>query len=563
VRLWRRAPAHGGMLVTLLVCFLPLLTLLVGVRNFAVLAAYTLPHVRAAALMLTLTLGLCLAVSILVRGLWYEIPWTFGQLTRVDRVLLSVLAAPDLPVALARALDRLHPLVRPFVRRRLRLWQSAAEAAPGDGQADLVRVMRLMEDRWREEQAMGQVLPPRWPRWMLGRRIELTAAAGTAVVAVLTLLAVHQPTEVPVWTGARDSAALDRVFSSELPAVVSGLSRCDAELDAMPCFDGLRRTLREAERDCPGLHDAVVHLLQVGSRGRRRLHSIWRARDRLNHLMQEHDVPYFVRSQIRAARGCGGRDLFYTLSYRVQACRWYRRQGDSTRLPVLHLVRADDLNVVESYMGTTDEAEAYVTILLGRLEVFLEQNLLPLLRRDDPVGRAARHGLRQARIALDSEEAARADMAKLMIEGLTRHELHHLWTGLDPEPPTALWVWMRDYAETAVRGVASELGAFLGELTLGPGYARTRLAVMIDALERHEGHRGHHGLARIFVLSKLLGLALEGPPQWQAYLVVSQAHRLESLPDTELAERVAALHRELFGVEAPVFEPVDNGPSGS
>jgi hypothetical protein len=554
VRVFWRAPEHGGMLFALLLAFLPLLCVLVGLRNFAVLPAATLLNLRSAALIMTVMAGVGLALPILVRGAWYEVPWSFGQLILADRMLAAALSGgePRSEEAVAQSLDRIHPLVRPFVRRRLSMWRSAAAQA-GAGEAELSQVMSFLSERWKEERKSDEELPKDWPGWMRGQWIPAIAAGVVVLFGALTLLAVHRSQVTTTWECGGDGDAGRELFEEAIPAVISDLSYRGGDIQDLDSFAGLERSLKAAEAYCPGIRDKVIGLLDLGSRGRRRLHSIWRARDRLNLLLQVNKVPYFVRARVRARRRPGGGDLFYTLNYRITDCRRYRVKNRGEVFPVLHLQRADQLNVIEYYVGAADEEDPYVTMLLDRVEVFLERRMREVVGRDDAVGDAATRGVLAVAESLEAlEQGVAGPVGAFVVEGLTRHELHHKWLGLDPEPPTALWVWMSEYTSDAVRGVAAEVGAFLGELSYHPAYARMRLALMLDSLQTAEGHRGYHGVARVFLLQQLF--EVESAWEWRSALPHLVAPILATISDAELAGRIRRCHQNLFGVPAPVFE---------
>jgi hypothetical protein len=559
IRLRRRAPEHGGALVTLLLAFIPILCLLVGLRSIAFMAAHTLLHIRSAVVILTVVVGGCLAVSILARSAWYEIPWTFGQLTRVDQMLAAALAEQDTEATLSASLEKLNPLVRPIVRRRLRLWKSAAAEVPGAGEADLSRVMHFLEERRREERELGEEPPAIWPGWMLG--IRPYVILGTAVLAFIlpTWLAAHRPPVALDWVIRLDNPELDSIFTDEITEAISDLSRHREDSSDLGSISGLSASLQRAEILCPGIHDGLMDLLKLGELGRNRLHSIWRARDDLNYLLQVKGVPYFVRSRVRARRGVGGRDLFYLLTYRVVDCRQYRLVDSELEYPVLKLERADRLNVIERYVATTDEEEPYVSILLNRVGEFMDQRLLEVAEGDDLVADIVRSGLATAGMELSEfASGVKGRLGEWVVEGLTRHELHHKWLGLDPDPPASLWAWMSGYSEDSVRGVASEVGAFLGELGYQPAYARMRLALMIDAISTYPGHRGTHGRARIFLLARLFDVELGGPLAWQVQGIRLAIPKLTVMDDKEISRRIDECHQELFGVGLPRFEPVDN-----
>ena len=544
VRVFKRAPEHGGMLFALLLTFLPLLCVLVGLRNFAILPAATLLHLRSAALIITVLAGVGLALPVLIRGAWYEVPWSFGQLTFTDRKLAASLSAD---------LRQLHPLVRPFVRRRLFMWRSAAAQA-GAGEAELSQVMAFLSERWKEEKKSDEELPRKWPGWMRGQWISAIAAGVLVLVCVVTLLALHRTPIAAGACGGEDSPGRE-LFEETIPAVISDLSYSGGDIQDQDSFTELESSLAAAEEFCPGIRAGVLDLLEYGSRGRKRLHSIWKARDRLNHLLQENGVPYFVRARVRAHRRKGGGDLFYTLNYRITDCRRYRVDNSGETFPVLHLQRADRLNVIEYYVGATDEEDPYVTMLLNRVEVFVNRRMLDVVARDDAIGDAAAQGVLAVAETLDAlEEGVEGPIGRFVVEGLTRHELHHKWLGLDPEPPTALWAWMSEYTSDAVRGVAAEVGAFLGELSYHPAYARMRLALMLDSLESREGHRGAHGMARVFLLGRLF--EIESAWEWRYAIPRIAAPILATISDEDLAARINNCHRDLFGVPVPVFEEV-------
>jgi hypothetical protein len=453
--------------------------------------------------------------------------------------------------AVARSLVRLHPLARPFVRRRLFMWRSAAAQA-GAGEAQLSQVMSFLSERWREEKKSDEQLPQDWPGWMRGQWIPGIAAGAAVLFCALTLLALHRTGAANTWECGEGRDAGRELFEEIIPAVVSDLSHQGGDIRDLDSFSDLERFLAEAETACPGLRDGVIDLLELGARGRQRLHSIWRARDRLNHLLQENGVPYFVRARVRARRRVGGGDLFYTLNYRVTDCRRYRVKGTGRIFPVLHLKRADNLNVIEYYVGAADEEDPYVTMLLNRVEVFVNRRMREVVERGDAVGDAAARGVLEVAESLDAlDQGVDGPVGRFVVEGLTRHELHHKWLGLDPEPPTALWAWMSEYTNDAVRGVAAEVGAFLGELSYHPAYARMRLALMLDSLESPEGHRGIHGMARIFLLQQLFDL--ESAWEWRSAIPRLVAPILATIGDADLTARIDRCHRDLFGVPPPVF----------
>ncbi|HUU02849.1 MAG TPA: hypothetical protein VM425_15555 [Myxococcota bacterium] len=550
-RLWRRAPESGGMLLLLLLAYLPVLSLLVGVRNLVVQAGYTLLHVRAAALILAVQAGAALAVAALVRSVWFEVPWVLGSLTRMDLVLASALARGSLP----HDIKRLNVLVRPFAGRRLALWRLAAAEVPGAREADLSRVIRLVEERLRDESEPDEKRPRTdWPWWMRGHRPTVMIACALLALSALSLLAVHRQRVTNVCELRPPDSLLDEIFAEQIPAMIIELSQKHAAPAGLPAYAVLLGGLTGAENACPGIRAAVLELIDLGGRGRLRLHSIWRARDRLNRLLRGRGIPYFVRGRIRAAAARGERDLFYLLDYRITGCRRYREAGGSEVLPVLLLARADRLNIVEQYVGATAEEEVYATILTDRVAELMARRIAPLVERDDALGSAARAGLAAAGTTPEELSAGpQGRLGQLLIEGLTRHELHHRWLGLQPEPPPAIWALMSADSEQAVSGVTSELGAYLGELGYSPAYARLRLALMMANLEEPQGVTGIHGRATLFLLASLFKIDPHLPPRWLAEGVKLAAPMLITMEDEELMHRLNALHRELFGRSIPVF----------
>ena len=213
VRVFKRAPEHGGMLFALLLVFLPLLCVLVGLRNFAVLPAATLLHLRSAALIMTVMAGVGLALPILVRGAWFEVPWSFGQLTFADRMLAAALSRGESQSegAVAVSLNRVHPLVRPFVHRRLYMWRSAAAQA-GAGEAELSQVMSFLSGRWKEEKKSDEELPKDWPGWMRGQWIPVLTVLAVALLGVLSLLAVHRAEATTTWACVLESPECRELF---------------------------------------------------------------------------------------------------------------------------------------------------------------------------------------------------------------------------------------------------------------------------------------------------------------------------------------------------------------
>ncbi len=229
------------------------------------------------------------------------------------------------------------------------------------------------------------------------------------------------------------------------------------------------------------------------------------------------------------------------------------------RVPVLHLVRADPLNIIEQYVGATVAEEAFVSILVDRVDEFIYRRMAPAVEWDDAVGQAIRQSVVAVSGSLEElQEGIDGPLGILVIEGLTCHELHHKWLGLNPEPPTALWAWMSGYSDDAVSGVASEIGAYLGELSSSPVYARLRIALMIAALQDSQGRHGTHGFARVFLLAKLFDVDLEQPLRLQIVGIKLHASQLRAISDAELIDKFDALHKELFGTAVPRFELVDN-----
>jgi len=273
-------------------------------------------------------------------------------------------------------------------------------------------------------------------------------------------------------------------------------------------------------------------------------------------------VPYYLRSRLWPGGGSDG-DRFAVLVYRVAACRRYRPAGGGTPRAVLELERVDRLGVIEAYMGVTEQEETFVTVIRDRLDHFVRQRLSLVAGRRDALGGIAR----RAAVHLgggdfDPALGAESRLGQALIEGLIRHELHHRWLGLDPDPPAALWAALPDHPEPAVRAVTAEVGAYLGELRTGPAYARLRLALMLDALARPAGRRGSHGRARAFLLQRLLGPARPAR-SWTAAERWAAARGLEALTDTDLIDRIDHLHRRLFNTPTPVFERVaDKATSG-
>jgi len=484
------------------------------------------------------------------------VPWALGSLTRMDLVLASALARGSLP----RDIKRLNPLVRPFAGRRLALWRLAAAEVPGAREADLSRVIRLVEERLSDESEPDEKHPRTdWPWWTRGHRPTVMIACAVLALSALGLLAVHRQRVANVCALRPPDSMLDEVFGEQIPDVVIELSQKHAAPASLPAYAVLLGGLTGAENACPGIRAAVLELIDLGGRGRLRLHSIWRARDRLNSLLRGCGIPYFVRCRIRAARARGERDLFYLLDYRITGCRRYREARGSEELPVLLLARADRLNIVEQYVGATAEEEVCATILTDRVAELMARRIAPLLERDDALGTAARAGLAVAGATTEDLGAGlQGRLGELLIEGLTRHELHHRWLGLQPEPPPAIWALMSANSEQAVRGVTSELGAFLGELGYDPAYARLRLALMLANLEEPQGAAGIHGRATLFLLARLFKIDPHVPPQWLAESVRLAAPLLVTLDDRELVSRLNALHRELFGLPIPVFIKIQN-----
>jgi len=559
IRLWRKAPEHGGMLVALILAFVPVLTLLVGLRNFAILISYTLLHVRAAALILATTVGATLALATLFRGSWYEVPWTFGRFTRIDRRLASLLLETETQDSLTSRIRKLPFIIRPFVFRRLALWKAAAAQVPGAGQNDLSRVMQFLIKRWQEEKTSDEELVDKWPAWIRVGWLYGTLATVLFLCGGLTWLAAWRADPGRVCVLEQQSPELAEIFTTGIPDVIIELSRQDRQGHQPPSLTTLRQALAEAEKENPGIEAGVLDLLDLGAYGRRRLHSIWRARDRLNFTLHKNHIPYFVRSRVRSYLEPGAGDLFYLLTYRIIECRVYEEKNRQQRIPVLHLVRADPLNIIEQYVGATVAEEAFVSILVDRVDEFIYRRMAPAVDWNDAVGDAIRKSVLAVSGSLEElQEGVDGPLGILVIEGLTRHELHHKWLGLNPEPPTAVWAWMSGYSEDAVRGVTAEIGAYLGELSFSPVYARLRIALMIAALHDSESRHGAHGYARVFLLAKLFDVDMEQPLRLQVLDILAQASALGTTSDAELIDKFDALHQELFGTAVPHFELVDN-----
>ncbi len=546
-RLWRRAPDHGGVLFVLLLAFVPALSVLVGIRNFNVLFSYTLLHLRASALILAFALGFSLALPALWRGAWNEVPWTFGRFTSLDRLLT---------IALRESSDKLGrglpSLIRWLLRRRLRLWREAAGLAAAE-KSQLLPVMHFLTECWQEERAQGQRLPSRPGWWLRGHWLSLALVAALSVLAGLTALAgLREDSERSCSLGP-GSAAIETIFTELIPLAI-------VEKNKAPAHSALA-TLTEAldgvQVDHPGLKERVLAVLRLGAKGRRRLHSLWRARDRLNLYLHRQHLPYFVRSRVRSA-GPGRDDLFYLLTYRVENCFRYRELGGPKSFSVLQLQRADSLNVIEQYVGATAEEEPFVSILMDRVDAFIRGRLVAVAEWGDAAGQLVRDGVHAAGADLSQlAEGVDGRLGQLVVEGLARHELHHKWLGLEPDPPTALWTWMSGHSDESVRAVSSEVGAFLGELAYRPAYARLRLAVILVALASEEGQRGPHGFARSFILARLFRVELPKPGPRLKISKPLFSLSLAALSDEELSLRIDVLHQELFGVPVPRFVRVE------
>ncbi|MBN2494466.1 MAG: hypothetical protein JXR96_07755, partial [Deltaproteobacteria bacterium] len=550
-----------------LLAYLPCLCAVVGLRSLPDAPASSLVHLRSAALLLTLIAGVATALPAMLRGLLFEIPWLFGRLGRTDDLLAAALSEPDSALGLHRSMGRLDPLARIFVRRRLALWRSAAQGVPGVKEADLARVIRILEQRWREEarEANPQAEPAtgtgRWPWWMrpgvpsVGLSLLLAAAAFGAAVRWRA-----DPNEQPSGLcriGQLLDPRVEQLFAEEIPSLIMDMSSNPVPVESLPAYAQVQGALAGLEPALPGIGAAVTDLIRMGRRGRRRSYSIRRARDRLNHLLRDAQQPFFVCARLRPRPGLPENwgDLFYVLSYRIRACRTYR--CSDRRFAVLELARIDELNVVENYLGMTEQRETSVAVFADRLAAFMEGRLHGVLQRGDLVGRIARRALGELAPGAAIEEGPQGAVGCALREGLTRHELHHRWAGLDPDPPNWLWAALAGFADESVHGVTAEIGAYLGEMRTSPAYARLRLALMLDALESPAGRSGIHGRARAFAVGGLLlSSSNQLFPSAQSELDRA-AVVLDAIDDSTLIARIDALHEKVFGQPTPVFEPVE------
>jgi hypothetical protein len=563
-RLWRPAPAFGGALPLVLLGYLPALALLTGLRHLPVNPTQTLLHLRAAALLGALVWTGGLALPALVRGLGFEIPWLLGRLGRIDLVLAVALSTPEPEAGLRASLARLMPWGRVLARRRLGLWRAVADEVPGAARADLPAVIRYLERRWREEHQAGggeQEPPQRLPDWPWWMRSAWPAAGLGLLVVGFALEAwggARPPDPARPWPLGPCPPAVETLLVERLPEVVLELSQSPQPLERLPAWGDFLAAARAAEVEVPGLGRAVGELLEAGRHGVRRAHSLRRARDRVNRRLRSASVPLILSARLRQLPGEDA-GLFLGLVYRIRHSPAYRLQSDGRAFTVLMLERADPLNVVEGYMGMAEEAEAHVSVYLDRLQAFAHDRLQAAAQRFGPVGEAVRVAL--AELGLDPLAVPEpgGPLDGLVLEGLVRHELHHRLYGLEPEPPALLWRLLGAYPEEAVRGVTSELGAYLGELALGATYIRLRLAWMLDELDEPEGREGYHGWARMFLVSHLLGDELGGELCWEGACRLGLARRLVTLPGEELLGRVDRLHRALFDESAPRFERVPTG----
>ncbi len=400
----------------------------------------------------------------------------------------------------------------------------------------------------------------RWPWWARFHWLSLGGLLLVGLFVTVSLVAAHRTDPGKPWLLGPDDERLQRLFTEQLPALVLDVSHPGGRYRDRAAYKDMRRSLEELRASYPGIREGVEELIALGSLGRSRLHRVRRARDRLNRLLQRARVPYYVRSRV-TPRGEGRADLFYLLIYRIRACLRYRPRDESRVYAVLHLERADPLGVVETYMGMTEEEETFVTVFLDRLEFFMSGRLSQVVGRQDRIGEIARGAL----LDLDGrpgepdglEQGIGGPFGRELIEALTRHELHHRWMGLNPEPPTVLWAALSGYSEGSVRGVTSEVGAYLGEMRYRPAYARLKLALMLDGLERRAGRRGSHGRARAFLVREILGVEVADESGLLPWGMEHAVERLSQLGDDELVGRIDRVHEELFGGPAPVFIVVD------
>jgi hypothetical protein len=553
LRLWKRAPDTGGMLAGLLLGYVPMLGFLMALRTFATLPAFALVLIRSSAVMLSVTAGCAIALAAWIRGLWFDVPWLLGSIGSMDLYWMKVLSESDPALSISKGLHSNHPMVRPFLKRRLLLWQKAAAAALGGSEINFSGTVRWMESRRREEGLSDRKDLSGWvnPRWVsLGVVFSLIGLAAAAV----PFLRFDDNVVQRLGQEIHVSPVLDRVFEKEIPKTQEELYHFSTPFEQAPSVAKIAASLSEVEGDHQGLKSLVLKFLSLSREGRHRIHRTRRARDELNRMMLREGIPYYLGGSLQP-RMTSDRDMFVVLTYHILDKKRYRHNISGAPFEVLLLSRADNLNIVESYVGATEEEESFVTLLLDRLEELVTESLIPMADRKDGIGRAVLQSIERGGIpSMDVRLGVDGFLSELLLEGLIRHELHHRWMGTHPEPPDALWVWMRGYSDDAVGDVAAEVGALLGELAYAPEYARLRIALSLESLQDERGYGGSHGMAARFLLHRFFGVEPESKSAWRMIGSGTVLGWLDAWNDRELMEAIDGCHKDLFGMEAPRFD---------
>ena len=552
--------------------FIPALCLLVGVRDLSINPVTALVHIRSAGLILAVTLGASLSLAALFDSLWFDTPWLGGKMTKLDHLFACAGDSTMDHVRFFRELFKpMNPIVRLFAKHRLSMWVAAAGSSENSEKNDLEKVVDLLEQVQLEETAMlcrGNLPEPeakqdkrKGPRcmvawWLRGHWMTMAGLCFVALLGLVSFYSMWRP-KLQICPNLDDANVVDNglaneVFSHLIPDVILDMERYGKLRRTVPLFM-LKNALLKLNAQAPGVYSKALSLLETASEGRYMFHSLRRVRDGLNRLLLKNHIPYYVSSRMLPRRDAP--DLFYLLSYKISFCSMYVDTNTGQKFSVLYLHRVDGLNIMESYMGVAEEEEEFVTVIIDRLSSFMQEQVLTIVDRSDLVGKIVSDCISVlGQGPGDLSKGVEGSLGKNLLQGLTRHELHHRWIGLEPEPPTEIWAFLLEYSNSFARAVTSEVGAFLGEMIYCPSYARLRLALMVDALGRPEGRKGVYGRARVFVLHKVLGVdVFSGQRPTRSWLAMA-AERLEAIDDDSLTLRIDKAHIDLFGVPVPRFE---------